>query len=649
MRGNFAMRCRIRSVWSSVASALFAAGCAGGAAAPAPSPLPAATAVAPAPAPREQLPDQQVLQVLDRLGYGPRPGDVQRVRAMGVDRWIDLQLHPERIDDRVADSALAQYHLLDTPTSDIVASYREALQARRQIQLATKGSDDASQQQARREYLRRHPELRALQQRVQGPVNELMSARVTRAVLSDRQLYEVMVNFWENHFSVFVGKGQTRNFLVSYDRDVIRPHALGKFRDLLGAVAHSPAMLFYLDNWESQADSTHATLAANGRVVPASQRRRVIELFEHARPDQLPPRLRRMSPEQRDRAIQRLRQADQRGINENYARELMELHTLGVDGGYTQHDVIEVARCLTGWSIDMRTGAFVFRPQMHDADAKVVLGHRIAAGGGEEDGEKVLDILASSPATAHFIARKLVVHFVSDSPPPALVERAAHTFLRTDGDIREVLRTIVTSPEFFSTAAYRAKVKTPFEVVASGLRAMNAYPDTTPRLAQLVAFLGQPEFGRLTPDGWPDRGDAWMNTGAILDRINFGLLLASGRLPGAPFRNWPYADSLRGLPHAQQVDGVVTAILGGDVSSVTRDVLLTGENPFLKKAQSDSLANMADAPASNAAGPARGGFRPRGAARRTAMGPGALGRPVMLAGLQQIVGLALGAPEFQRR
>ncbi len=325
----------------------------------------------------------------------------------------------------------------------------------------------------------------------------------------------------------------------------------------------------------------------------------------------------------------------------------MELHTLGVDGGYTQQDVIEVARCLTGWTIDMRTGAFVFRPQLHDADPKVVLGHRIPGGGGEEDGEQVLDILARSPATAHFIAHKLVVHFVSDSAPPALVERAAQTFLRTDGDIREVVRTIVTSPEFFSNAAYRAKVKSPFEVVASGLRAMDARPDTTPRLAGLVALLGEPEFGRQTPDGWPDRGDAWMNTGAILNRINFGLLLASGRIPGAAFSNWPYADSLRHAPHEQQVDGVIGAILGGEVSQVTRDVLLTGENPFLKKAQSDSLTNASDATASNqmdGAPPTRGGRGGRGV-----LGPGALNRPVNLAGLQLVVGLALGAPEFQRK
>ncbi len=641
------MRNRFRRLtWVPAVAALVA--CASGSTGPAAvRPAPSSSDPAPGPTIREQLPDQQVLQVLNRLAYGPRPGDVQRVRAMGVDNWIDLQLHPDRIDDHVADSVIAQYHMLDTPVGEIMATYRDAIQARKQMQQTLKGDDGASLRTARLAYLRAHPQLRELQQRVQGPVNELMSAKLARAVYSERQLYEVMVNFWENHFSVYVGKGQTRNFLTEYDRDVIRPHALGKFRDLLGAVAHSPAMLFYLDNWESQADSAHSTLTANGRRVSAAQRRRVIAFLAHAPPDQLPPRLRRLTPEQRQQVVQRLERADHRGINENYGRELMELHTLGVSGGYTQQDVIEVARCLTGWSIDMRTGKFVFRPQLHDADAKVVLGHRIPAGGGEEDGEKVLDILASSPATAHFIARKLVIHFVSDSPPPALVDRAARTFLRTDGDIREVLRTIITSPEFFSEAAFRAKVKTPFEVVASGLRAMDARPDTTMRLARLVALLGQPEFGRLTPDGWPDQAEAWMNTGAILNRINFGLLLASGRLPGAPFFNWPYADSLRRDPHPQQVDGVINTILGGDVSQVTRDVLMNGENPLLKKSQSDSLANMADATASTSEARPRG--RPGGRGGGGVLGAGALARPVRLRGLQEIVGLALGAPEFQRK
>jgi len=327
-----------------------------------------------------------------------------------------------------------------------------------------------------------------------------------------------------------------------------------------------------------------------------------------------------------------------RGLNENYARELLELHTLGVDGGDTQHDVIEVARALTGWTMNPRQGAeFVFRPEIHDADEKVVLGHRLPAGRGIEDGEEVLDILAKSPATARFIARKLAIRFVSDEPPAALVERAAQTFLKTDGDIRETVRTIVTSPEFFSRAAYHAKVKSPFELVASSLRALGAQPDTTPRSAQVVAFLGEPIFGHQAPNGWPETGEAWMNAGAILNRINFGLALAGGRIPGASITQWSSAEQLRTAPRAQQVDAVVNDFLGGQASPDTREILLSGENPLAKK-----LAGSVDSTAVATTMEDEG----MGPMRRNA---GLLARPVQLNGLAQVVGLAIGAPEFQRR
>jgi hypothetical protein len=331
----------------------------------------------------------------------------------------------------------------------------------------------------------------------------------------------------------------------------------------------------------------------------------------------------------------------------------MELHTLGVDGGYTQRDVIEVARALTGWSLDPRTGAFVFRAEMHDADEKLVLGHTMPKGRGIEDGEEVLDIVARHPSTARFITTKLVRRFVSDSAPPALVNRCSSVFTASDGDIRETVRCIVTSPEFFSRVAYRAKVKTPFEVVASGLRALGAEPDTTARTAQIVARLGQPIFGRQTPDGWPDRADAWMNTGAILNRINFGLALAGGRVPGVSLTTWPSAAQLRGKSRSDQVDGVINSILGGEASAETRSILMSGENPMLSQAPVDSVPSLAladsaseDMVMAGAQRPVRPVDRkgqPRGA------GPAALARPVNLQGLAQVLGLALGAPEFQRR
>ncbi len=574
---------------------------------------PAASTAAPAPLlvvepaePREQTADQQVQQVLNRLGFGARPGDAARVRALGVDRWIALQLAPDRIDDSAATAVLTTYEGLRRPTGELVTAYIQGQQALRRLQRrAAQQGDSGDAKDMRAEALRDDPQLRERLRQSQRIVGDVASAKLARAVVSERQLQEVMADFWANHFTVFAGKGLTRLFIPAYDRDVIRPNALGRFRDLLGAVAKSPAMLFYLDQWQSAADSLHPTLA-NAR---GPQRRR-------------------------------------RGLNENYARELLELHTLGVDGGYSQQDVIEVARALTGWTMDPRRDAsFVFRPQIHDAAPKRVLGHTLAAGRGIEDGEEVLDILARDPRTARFITRKLAVRFVSDDPPPALVERASRTFLATDGDIREVVRTIVASPEFFSRAAYRSKVKSPFELVASALRAVGAQADTSTRSAQIVAFLGQPTFGHQAPNGWPESGESWMNTGAILNRINFGLALAAGRLPNASVSQWSEAERLRSAPREEQVDAVIAAFLGGHVSPDTRQILRDGENPLLARlgAGADSAAMpaparmpMRDVP------PARDG-RPRPAVLR------GLGQPVRLSGLAQVVGLAIGAPEFQRR
>ena len=563
---------------------------------------------APSPS-REQTADQQVQQVLNRLAFGARPGDVARVRAIGVDRWIDQQLSPDGIDNRATERVVASYDGLRVPTAEIVAAYVEGQQVLRQAQRRTaERGDSADRRMLRADALRDDPQRRDRLRAGQRGLGDVQSAKLARAVMSERQLEEVMTDFWSNHFTVFAGKGLTRLFIPAFDRDVIRPNALGNFRKLIGAVARSPAMLFYLDQWQSAADSTSPTLATRRR-----------------------PALRR------------------RGLNENYARELLELHTLGVDAGYSQRDVIEVARALTGWTMNPRTDAeFVFRPEMHDAGRKSVLGHGLAAGRGIEDGEQVLDILARDPRTARFIARKLVVRFVSDNPPPSLVAHVAETFVRTRGDIRESVRAIVTSPEFFSRAAYRSKVKSPFELVASALRATGAEPDTSMRSAQVVALLGQPIYGHQAPNGWPETGEAWMNAGAILNRINFGLALAGGRLPHAGLAQWPEARALSTESRERQVDAVVGALLGGYASPDTRQILLDGVNPLVAKLESSTDVSpprdtvMRDDMPMRDVAPARNGRLRAGAAR-------AFGQPVQLAGLAQIVGLALGAPEFQRR
>ncbi|HKO56513.1 MAG TPA: DUF1800 family protein, partial [Thermoanaerobaculia bacterium] len=333
-------------------------------------------------------------------------------------------------------------------------------------------------------------------------------------------------------------------------------------------------------------------------------------------------------------------------------------------------DVINVARAFTGWTIRQpaQGGGFIFRPQVHDAGEKIVLGHKLPAGRGMEDAEDVLDILAKSPATARYISFKLARRFVSDSPSKALVNHAAQVYLRTDGDIREVVRAIITSPEFFSQRAFRSKVKSPFEVVVSAMRALNAPPDNTPRTAQVIAYLGQPIFGHQAPNGWPETGEAWMNTGAILNRINFGMAAAAGRLPGVSLAALPAFNSIGSAPRDKQVDAVVATILNGMVSPDTRAVLLSGEHPMLAKSGATGIRNMApdtgDADVSAANGGAemtmepmdeatgQNAARPRpkqnAGGRRAALQGRGLGNIPQLSGLPQIVGLALGSPEFQR-
>ncbi|HWL38708.1 MAG TPA: DUF1800 domain-containing protein [Gemmatimonadaceae bacterium] len=591
--------------------------------------LTAQMAVAPPGAPsqvRELPADQQVIHALSRLTFGPRPGDVLKVRSIGLDKWIDQQLRPERVDDSAIEAFVARYPTINQDQGGLLREYAAQQRERREMRREAAGSGmTRADSNARRRQMRQRSNSR------REVVTQLQSSRVARAVASERQLQEVMTDFWLNHFSIFAQKGPPEPYyLADFDRSVIRPRALGKFRDLLGAVAQSPAMLFYLDNARSMADSGRPTLRPNAR------RRRG-------------------------------------GLNENYGRELLELHTLGVDGGYTQQDVINVARAFTGWTIlpPQQGGGFIFRPQVHDAGEKIVLGHKLAAGRGKQDAEDVLDILSRSPRTARFIATKIARRLVSDVPPKALVDRAAATFMRTDGDIREVVRAIVTSPEFFSQQAFRSKVKSPFEVVVSAMRALNAQPDSTPRTVQLIAFLGQPIYGHQAPNGWPETGESWMNTGAILNRINFGLAAAAGRLPGVDIRALPSLDDVRAASREAQVDAVVAVLLNGMISPDTRAVLLTGEHPMLPRAGNGAVPDVASASAAAAESAAqaeaemptmdataaeqsmtrRDARRPNvnAAGRRGARQGGVAGNLPPLTGLQQIVGLALGSPEFQRR
>ena len=655
---------------------------------------------------------KRALHALERLTFGPRPGDAERVTAMGVDKWIDLQLHPDKISDGALDARLAPFRTLKMDTREIVENFPneqmikavmdgkrpmpsdpvkravyqaqiERLQERNDGKQeaaaatpappANNGGDQAAntgdtpananaservakiteEREAQRredrlyadlkaqELLDKPPdermkevlemsaeEQRALSTSLKGQKadefmegmnpkqketllalrnpqqvvgDELVQAKLLRAIYSERQLDELMTDFWFNHFNVFLGKGADRYLVTSYERDVIRPHALGKFEDLLVATAKSPAMLFYLDNWLSVGPDSDLALGIH-RYRNSYGRRRFPP----------PPRPAKGKGKRNS------------GLNENYGRELMELHTLAVNGGYGQRDVTEVARVLTGWTIDQpqKGGGFKFEERMHEPGPKFVLGHKIKPGG-KKEGMEVLRLLARHPSTAHFICTKLAMRFVSDDPPPALVERMAQTFLKKKGDIREVLETMFASPEFWSDEAYRAKMKTPLEFVVSAVRATGGEVSDALPLARQLNTLGMPLYGMQPPTGYAMKADAWVSSSALLGRMNFSVALMAGMIKGVQVD----ADRLANSPQGAQPDSTRVlatlegSLLGGDVSKQTHDAI-TGE-----------LENQTQTAAAVKPAVVRKNDKPALAASTTAT----------------IAGLILGSPEFQRR
>jgi uncharacterized protein (DUF1800 family) len=659
--------------------------------------------------------DKKIVHALNRFTFGVRPGDVERVRSMGLEHWFDEQLHPEKINDGAAEARLEQYRTLRMSTKELVqnfppnqvlkaiengkmsmpsdpakrAVYESRMAAYQQQQenkqdkgappanngasVAANNSDqpaagqkdtpaemklDANdppmpQQQLTPEQQQRKqredamyadignsappataksmtagnqpdstpamltPQQRRQQQRredamyadIDGPNlfgmspddrykailkmspverldlarryrgekgmqllegmtpqqretiqaivqpqvvvgGELAEAKLVRAIYSDRQLEEVMADFWFNHFNVFIGKGPDRYMLNAYERDVIRPHALGKFKDLLAATAKSPAMLFYLDNWESVGPNSELALYGNQR---RPVRRGRFVMFP-------PPR-----PQNKNRPS---------GLNENYAREIMELHTLGVDGGYTQKDVTELAKVLTGWSIEQPQlgGSFRFNERAHEPGAKFILGRRIGEHG-EKEGEEMLDVLAHHPSTAKFISRKLAMRFVSDNPPQSLINRMAETFEKKDGDIREVLRTMFHSPEFWAADAYRAKMKTPFEFVVSAERASGADVQNALPLVDTLNRMGMQLYGMQPPTGYSMKAEAWVNSAALLNRMNFALALGSGRLPGSSLNPQSLIYGPAPVDAEAALASLEQGILAGDVSQQTHSVI----------------------------------------------------------------------------
>ncbi len=580
-------------------------------------------------------PDRKIVHALRRLTFGSRPGDVERVRSLGLEKWIDQQLHPERITENPRlEAKLRPLETTRQSATEMVMNYpppqllramaagripypsdpekRQAFEKlakrfRQGQNQATPAEEPAAESGARarlgrlldqdqravlrngspEEKQRRFASLSAAQQEtliaaapgparrmllaaaptevrrkalvsmapVQVVAQDLQEAKLYRAIYSHRQLEEVVTDFWFNHFNVYLDKGADRYLVTSYERDAIRPHVLGKFKDLLVATAEHPAMLFYLDNWQS----VDPQAAAQIRQRRGSQGGR------------------------------------RRGLNENYARELLELHTLGVDGSYTQQDVIEVARCFTGWTIrePRRGGGFEFNARLHDQGEKVVLGVKIPAGGGMEDGLKVLDLLANHPSTARFLSTQLAQRFVADHPPPALIDKMAKTFRASGGDLREVLQTMLAAGEFWSEGAYQVKMKSPLEMVTSAVRALDADVTSALTLAFQVGQLGQPLYRKEEPTGYPNTGQDWVSSAALLGRMNFASALAANRVPGV------HVDAAR----------LATP------ESLPRTLLLANPSEQTRAAIAKALADNAS-----------GGDQPA-----------------------LIAGLTLGSPEFQRR
>jgi uncharacterized protein (DUF1800 family) len=634
--------------------------------------------------------DQKVIHLLNRIGYGPRPGDVERVKKMGIDKYIDLQLHPERIDDNGIEARLANFPSLHMSLAEIQQKYpppnllaRElGLKQGKKAALGQPPGEGADENQ-KREY-RQQVNAYYMEHGLKPPqllLQELQGQKIIRAAYSERQLQEVMTDFWFNHFNIFWAKNLDRDTTTAYEMSVIRPHTMGKFKDLLMATAKSPAMLVYLDNFQSTSPDAQLPQRRGGQF---QRRPNAIGRLDNRRlaPGANDPSYRQ---EQMDREMQRDQMRNQTqnprqqqlppgaqqqrrkpGINENYAREIMELHTLGVEGGYTQKDVQEVARCLTGWTVDRprQTTGFMFRSFMHDNGEKTVLGQKIPAGGGIKDGEMVIDILAHHPSTAKFISTKLVRRFVSDTPPQSLVDRVTAVYTKTDGDIREMLRTILTSPEFNSKEAYRAKIKSPFELAVSAIRALGADVNFPLQTAQFIGKMGQPLYLYQAPTGYPDRADQWVNTGSLLERLNFGLALSTNKLRGTAFDVKRAIGNVEMSDRQRVMDHAIASLLNGDVSSQTRTVLdkqlkegvpvkgELGAVPPIPTGDEVMAGNSMDAlPSTQGAGKGQKGVgNPERLERRFGFNAGTqMAMSEEDLETAKVFGLVLGAPEFQRR
>jgi uncharacterized protein (DUF1800 family) len=566
--------------------------------------------------------DEAILHAMNRLAYGPRPGDVEQIRQTSLEKWIEQQLHPESINDADLNLRLQRYPTLEMSSKRLLEEFPRPDQNAKQQGLTKEQAKQQYEDQLKAKQQTAESQIivtgndnldKAQQQlaKLQGPnriIAELSMAKVDRAVYSNRQLQAVMEDFWFNHFNVFANKGDDKWLLTAYERDTIRPRAMGKFSDLLLATAKSPAMLFFLDNYLSADPAAVARQEAQKNF----RRARYQGAFASGSmptPGTFPGPATSGPPAPANEAPKK----PDRGLNENYGREVMELHTVGVDAGYTQQDVIQMAECLTGWTIHepRKDPQFFFDEKIHDQGKKVVMG-RTFNYGGEKDGEEALKMLASQPATAHFISTELARHFVSDNPPASLIDRMAKSFASSNGDIRTVLRTMIYSPEFWSKDAYRAKVKMPFELVASTSRALNAESTITLPLSQWVGRMGEPLYLCQPPTGYSDKAETWVNTGALLNRLNFALAFAGDKMGGATVDLNPMLGEEASKDPNAALARSIQIFLDGQITPSTQATLEARlKDPQILQARLDD--------------------------------------PVKQVNEGLIVGLVLGTPEFQRR